>query len=185
MNKEQQKEYRKKNLDKIRAYDREWKRQARLKNPEATRKYDRIKYRKIRANPERLGRHQEYHRKYMLKWRKENQHKLYKQRYSKMHERIAGNMRRRINHAMKPNYKSSRTEEMIGIKVKELITYLENKFRDGMSWDNYGKWHIDHIRPLASFDLTKIPEQKKAFHYTNLQPLWAKENLSKMTKIID
>jgi hypothetical protein len=48
-----------------------------------------------------------------------------------------------------------------------------------MSWSNYGKWHVDHIKSCASFDLSKEDEQRKCFHYTNLQPLWAEENLSK------
>ena len=51
-----------------------------------------------------------------------------------------------------------------------------------MSWGNYGKWHVDHIRPCASFNLVNEEEQKKCFHYTNLQPLWAKDNLSKGSK---
>jgi len=53
-----------------------------------------------------------------------------------------------------------------------------------MSWDNYGFWHVDHIKPLAFFDLTNPEELKKVCHYTNLQPLWAEENLKKGTKII-
>ena len=53
------------------------------------------------------------------------------------------------------------------------------KFVSGMSWENYGKWHIDHIKPCASFNLLEEDEQKKCFHYTNLQPLWAKDNLKK------
>jgi len=51
-----------------------------------------------------------------------------------------------------------------------------------MSWDNYGEWHVDHKRPCASFDLSKLKEQRVCFHYMNLQPLWAAENLSKGTK---
>jgi hypothetical protein len=56
---------------------------------------------------------------------------------------------------------------------------LEVKFQQGMSWDNYGQWHIDHIKPLAKFDLTDRTQFLAACHYTNLQPLWAEDNLSK------
>jgi hypothetical protein len=53
-----------------------------------------------------------------------------------------------------------------------------------MLWKNHGKWHIDHIIPLSNFDLTKPEEQRKAFHYTNLQPLWAMDNMKKHNKIL-
>jgi len=69
--------------------------------------------------------------------------------------------------------------KLVGCSIDFLKQHLENKFKPGMSWKNYGKWHIDHIRPCASFDLRKPAEQKKCFHYSNLQPLWAKENLVK------
>lgn len=77
--------------------------------------------------------------------------------------------------------KENRTLEFCGCTKAELIQHLEGQFRDGMSWDNYGKygWHVDHIRPCSSFDLTDPEQQKQCFHYTNLQPLWAAENLSK------
>ena len=67
----------------------------------------------------------------------------------------------------------------LGCTMGELVKYLECRFLPGMSWENRKLWHIDHIRPLASFDLTDIEQQHLAFHYTNLQPLWAGENIRK------
>jgi hypothetical protein len=75
--------------------------------------------------------------------------------------------------------------ELIGCDVPFLLKYLESKFSNGMTWNNYGKWHVDHIKPCNSFDLQDIIQQKKCFHYTNLQPLWAYDNLSKGDKVID
>ena len=77
--------------------------------------------------------------------------------------------------------KSAKTLELLGCSIKEARIHLENQFREGMKWENHGinGWHIDHIIPCSSFDLTKEKEQNKCFHYTNLQPLWAEENLSK------
>ena len=69
--------------------------------------------------------------------------------------------------------------------MKELKIYLESLFQEGMTWDNYNfyGWHIDHIIPIASFDLSDPEQQKKCFHYTNLQPLWASDNLQKGVKL--
>ena len=75
--------------------------------------------------------------------------------------------------------KSKSTLELTGCEFSFLKDYLEAKFKEGMTWENHGEWHLDHIRPCCSFDLTIEEEQKKCFHYTNLQPLWAEENLSK------
>ena len=80
-------------------------------------------------------------------------------------------------------YKSNKTINFLGCSPTFLKTYIESQFKDGMSWGNYGQWHIDHIKPCASFDLSKPEEQRKCFHYTNLQPLWAKDNLSKGDKV--
>lgn len=73
--------------------------------------------------------------------------------------------------------------ELIGCTRPELVAHLENQFKPGMSWANRNLWHIDHIRPCASFDLTDPIQIKQCFHYTNLQPLWALENIIKGKKI--
>ncbi|MEN3369961.1 MAG: hypothetical protein V7609_2104 [Verrucomicrobiota bacterium] len=69
--------------------------------------------------------------------------------------------------------------QLLGCSLTEFGHYLESKFLPFMSWENRRHWHIDHERPLASFDLTDPEQQKRAFHYTNLQPLWAIDNLRK------
>jgi len=81
-------------------------------------------------------------------------------------------------------YKYSSSVKLLGASIPDVVKHLEKQFKPGMTWENYGKdgWHIDHIRPCASFDLSKLEEQKKCFHYTNLQPLWATENISKGAK---
>ena len=75
--------------------------------------------------------------------------------------------------------KSAPTLKLLGSSVAYVKKHLEAQFVDGMSWDNHGEWHIDHIRPCASFDLTDPEQQKECFNYKNLQPLWAEDNLSK------
>lgn len=76
--------------------------------------------------------------------------------------------------------KNSKTEEIIGLSYEEFKKYIESLFQENMSWDNYGEWHIDHIIPVSS--ATCEEELIKLNHYTNLQPLWASENLSKGNK---
>lgn len=72
--------------------------------------------------------------------------------------------------------------ELLGCSPEELGRYLEGKFKFGMKWENAFMWHIDHIRPCASYDLFRIEQQKACFHYSNLQPLWKRENLHKSAK---
>lgn len=74
--------------------------------------------------------------------------------------------------------------ELLGANIKIVREHIESQFEDGMSWDNHGEWHIDHIVPCASFDLTDVEQQKQCFHYANLQPLWAVDNIRKANKII-
>lgn len=93
--------------------------------------------------------------------------------------RLAGNLRSRLNKAIKNNYKTGSAVSDLGCSIEQLKKHLELQFTEGMSWNNYGDWHIDHIQPLANFDLTDEKELKKACHYTNLQPMWAKDNIIK------
>jgi reverse gyrase len=93
-------------------------------------------------------------------------------------------LRHRLNLALKNSWKFGSTLELIGCSISFLKKHLESQFKENMTWQNYGKWHIDHIIPCASFDLSKPEEQKKCFNYTNLQPLWAKDNIIKKDKII-
>jgi hypothetical protein len=93
-------------------------------------------------------------------------------------------VRNRTYDALQGNAKADRVINMLGCNVETLKKHLESKFKKGMSWENKGEWHIDHIIPCASFDLTDPEQQKVCFHYTNLQPLWAKENITKQDKIL-
>lgn len=95
--------------------------------------------------------------------------------------RILSNLRRRLLCVLNGQRKADNTLNLIGCSREHLVKYLESKFTDGMTWNNYGKWgwNIDHIIPCHVFDLTDPKQQRECFHYTNLQPLWWKENYQK------
>jgi hypothetical protein len=144
---------------------------------------------------QRKKRYEENKEKYHLlnkKWRATESAKQYKRKYGRekykndINERVRLNLRSRVKKALKSDdaKKNNKLYDLLGCSILELKRHLESLFIEGMSWDNYGKWHIDHIIPCASFDLTIIDNQKKCFHYTNLQPLWAFDNLSKGCKIL-
>lgn len=101
--------------------------------------------------------------------------RLYMNNYQKtklsINSRISLNLRKRLNKCVKS--KCIKTFDLLGCNITCFINYLESKFTTGMTWENYGDWHIDHIKPCSSFDLTDIEQQKICFNYTNLQPLWA------------
>jgi hypothetical protein len=98
--------------------------------------------------------------------------------------KILGALRSRLNKFINNKFKSKKTLELIGCTIDNLKKHLESQFKQNMSWYNYGikGWHIDHIIPCYFFNLKNFEEQKKCFHYTNLQPLWWWENLSKGCK---
>jgi hypothetical protein len=98
--------------------------------------------------------------------------------------RLRQNLRARLRTALKRGLKVGSAVQDLGCTIPELQVHLEAQFQPGMTWENntlYG-WHVDHVRPLTSFDLTDRNQLLQACHYTNLQPLWAKDNLSKGAK---
>jgi hypothetical protein len=90
-------------------------------------------------------------------------------------------IRHRVSDRLKNYSKNNKkhTMEYVGCTIDVLREHLEDRFSDGMTWENQGDWHIDHIRPCASFNLENESERYMCFHYTNLEPLWAKDNMSK------
>lgn len=95
-------------------------------------------------------------------------------------------LRRRLGNTLKGGQRGGSFIHDLGCSIAYLQTYLESKFQEGMTWKNYGfyGWHLDHIIPLDRFDLTNREEFLKACHYTNLQPMWGSENMSKGSKLI-
>ena len=120
-------------------------------------------------------------RKYRLKNKAARAAYMRKKRQTCWFTKISGRVRSRLNEALRAVMarKTSSTTILLGCSIPELKAHLESQFREGMTWDNHGKWHIDHIIPCSSFNLLDPSEQYKCFHYTNLQPLWAHENLRK------
>jgi hypothetical protein len=116
-------------------------------------------------------------------WRKLNP--SYSNDYKKLRRtidnnfKIIGNLRHRINLALKNNIKYKNIKELLGCSVEFLKKHLESQFTKGMTWDNYGEWHVDHIKQCCTFDLSKLTQQEKCFNYKNLRPLWAKDNLER------
>lgn len=109
-----------------------------------------------------------------------------KRRKTDPNYKLRKSLRSRLYKAIEGKYKAGSAVRDLGCTIEEFKVYLESKFQPGMSWDNWTTdgWHIDHIKPLSSFDLSDRNQLLEACHYTNLQPLWAKDNLSKNDNII-
>jgi hypothetical protein len=109
-----------------------------------------------------------------------------RRRRSNIQHRLSAILRTSMSNALNGRYKSSKTLVLLGCTMDQFKIHLQNKFTRGMSWENYGPyWHIDHIMPCSKFDLTKESEQRACFHFTNLQPLKVRDNLSKHAKILN
>ena len=163
------KKYREENPEKIK----EQKRKYRAEHAEEIAAKKRAAY---QANPE-------YFKARSKAWREKNKAKY--NAYSK--KRLDDDINARLAHRLRTQigsyiHRHTAVEEL-GCTIREFREYLAERFLEGMTWQNYGEWHVDHIKPLASFDLTDEDQFKDACHYTNLQPMWAKDNLQKGRKL--
>ena len=189
---EMEKKYRENNKDKIKEYrenNKEKQREWYQNNKEKILEWERIYKQKYRKK------HREKVLKQAKKYRENNKEKIreYLKVYTK--KRYATDPCFKLRHSISARvgkemrkYLTTKKESSInylGCSMKKLKEHLESKFDTNMTWDNWSihGWHIDHIIPSSSFDLTKEEEQKKCFHYTNLQPLWAKDNMAKSNKL--
>jgi hypothetical protein len=172
------KKYRQENREKIKKYQQE--------NPE------KIRGQKKRYRQENLEKIRERKKKY----RQENREKIreHVKKYRKEREKTDINfrlkklLRTRVYQYIRAQgaSKSQRSEQLLGCTWDEVKIHLEQQWLPKMSWGNHsngpGNWNIDHIRPLSSFDLSDPEQQRQAFHYTNLQPLWWEDNMAKSDK---
>ena len=159
-----------------RAYNKKYKQNNREKVNTSNRKYRQNNREKYRAS------RREYKQRPECK-KKRNAH-IKKRYHSDPQFKLAKNLRTRIWFALKGKNKSARTMKLVGCSIPHLMDHMEKQFQPGMTWENQGKWHVDHMMPCASFDLMDPEQQRRCFHYTNLQPMWGKENMSKNDKII-
>lgn len=139
-----------------------------------------VEAKKLQSHRYRLWRQNNSEKRaaYQLQWERNR-------RKHDLNHRLKNALRHRVHLAIKHGFKSAATTELLGAPIEKVVRHLESQFLPGMSWDNWTKdgWHIDHIQPCASYDLTDPEQQRKCFHYTNLQPLWASDNCSKRDRL--
>lgn len=138
----------------------------------------------------------EYLKEYHKEWREKNVDKIreVKRTYEKTRKandpiyKLINNFRTAIYQVLKENnvQKNGHYFEILKYTPEELITHLENQFTDGMTWDNYGQWHVDHISPISLHDINEIGDDEfmKCWSLSNLQPLWGDENIRKSNKVL-
>lgn len=169
-----------KNKEKCREYQKKW----REENKELCKKWREENKDKIKEDRIKRSKTEKY-----IKKRKERLKRTHKNKYENdLQYKLRHLLRRRVGKVFKKNkiIKSENTLNLLGCSLDELKKHIESQFKEGMTWENHGLygWHLDHIIPCSAFDLTDPEQQKKCFNYKNLQPLWAKDNLLKGSKII-
>jgi hypothetical protein len=173
--------YRAANREKMNAYKRKYKKSYCEKNPEKVAEQQRA-YRT--ANREKLAAkrrtYYQANKERLIARGTERERKRYAE---DIDFRILKNIRRRFNELL-TNKGGRRTLDFIDYTMGELRYHIATRFERGMSWDNWGEWHIDHIIPCATFDHQDPTQVRECWALSNLQPLWASDNLSKGAKIL-
>ena len=188
--KEKRRKYYRDNIDRIKEYSKKYKQI----NADRVKKYNK-KYKQINADKVR---------KWRKEWKKNNPEKVKEYRrkrrlknteYQRVYQRerirnnpiyrLHKNLSRAINYSLKGGKNGRSWNKLVGYDTQELKRHLERQFREGMTWENYGKWHIDHRIPISLFNITseKCKGFKKCWALENLQPMWQKENLKKSNKL--
>jgi hypothetical protein len=169
--KNKKKQYRLNNKNKIK----NWHKDYYVNNKEKLLEQSRETYKK---NKEKVCARTKVYRETNKEWYRETKRKW----RQKPENKLKGNISRGIWGCLRGKQKSTKSIKYLGCFIEELWIHLEKSFEEGMTRENYGEWHVDHIKPLASFDFTKEDSEEQlmiAWNYKNLQPLWAKDNLSK------
>jgi hypothetical protein len=165
-------EYNKKNRERLNEKSRE----NRANDPTIGEKQRAKHKERMENDPEYAEKIREKNRESQRRW-KEN-----------INNRVIHNLRTRLTEyasGKRTDYRNkytSKTRDFLGCSIEEFRKHLEENWKKGMSWENYGEWHVDHIRPVKSFDMTDEAQQRECFHWTNLQPLWAMDNFRKSSK---
>ena len=180
----QTKEWYENNKERKLTKNKEWSDNNKEKHKELTKKWFENNQEKHKANQKKYN---ENNKERFTEWRKDwydkNRDTINEKNREKRKNdpvfKITTNLRNRVCKTIQKGYKSAKTLELLGCSREELMAHIESQFTEGMSWDKYGTFHIDHIKPCSAFNLLDPEEQRKCFHYTNLQPLWAIDNLKK------
>jgi hypothetical protein len=179
--KAQKKAYREANKEKIEERDKVYREANKEKKSVYDQSYREANQEKVAANHKA---YYEANKEKIQAYQRDNRERIRERErgyYQKPAVKVRNSLASRLYKTLKRvnTKKMNNTLDMCGCTLGEVMNHLESQFAEGMSWDNYGEWHIDHIRPCASFDMTKEEEQLECFHYTNLQPLWGVDNMSK------
>lgn len=158
--------------------------------------YEKNKNKRLKYFSEWQKENREHLNEYHKEWREKNieRHRENKRNYERTRKakdpiyKLISNFRTAIYQVLKESNveKNGHYFDILKYTPEELINHLEKQFKDGMTWDNYGDWHVDHIRPISVYDIKEIGDEEfmNCWSLSNLQPMWGEENIRKSNKII-